>query len=92
MLVVARWKAIGIAFRIDPGRLDQIETDNHGDCISCLSRVLTCWLRRNYNVQRFGEPTWQTIVKVVAHPAAGDNCTLALNIAGKHPGKDYCSG
>ena len=37
-------------------------------------------------MERFGEPTWRAVVKVVAHPAAGDNCALALSIAKQHPG------
>ena len=86
LLVCGRWKAIGRGFRIDSGRLDQIQTGNHGDCEECLSGVLTCWLRKNINVELFGEPTWRTVVKVVAHSAAGNNCALALSIAGRHPG------
>ena len=89
MLVVGRWKAIGRGFRIDPGRLDQIQTDNHGDSQECMSDMLTCWLRKNYNVERFGEPTWRTVVKVVAHSAAGNNCALALSIAGRHSGSEF---
>ena len=85
--LVARWKAIGRGFRIDSGRLDQIQTDNHGDCEECLSGVLTCWLRKNYDVELFGEPTWRTVVKVVARPVAGNNCALAMTIAGRHSGE-----
>ena len=48
--------------------------------------VLTCWLRKNYDVELFGEPTWRTLVKVVARPVAGNNCALALSIAGRHSG------
>ena len=54
-----------------------------------MSEVLRCWLRKNYNVDRFGEPTWQTVVKVVAQPAAGNNCALALRLAEKHSGNAY---
>ena len=86
MLVVGRWKAIGRGFRIDSGHLDQIQTDNQGDCEECLSGVLTCWLRKNYNVELFGEPTWRTVVKMVAHSAAGNNSALALSIAERHSG------
>ena len=86
MLVVGRWKAIGRGFRIDSGHLDQIQTDNQSDCEECLSGVLTYWLRKNYDVELFGEPTWKTVVKVVAHSAAGNNCALALSIAGRHSG------
>ena len=75
---------IGRGLRIDSGRLNVIQESNSGNSKECLSEMLTCWLKRNYNVERFGEPTWQAVVKVVAHPAAGDNCALALSIAKQH--------
>ena len=84
MPVLSSWKAIGRGLRIDSGRLDTIEESNPGKPKECLSKVLTCWLNRNYNVERFGEPTWRAVVKVVAHPAAGDNCALALRIVKQH--------
>ena len=89
MPVVRSWKAIGIGLGIGSGHLGTIQTDNPGNSRACLSEMLTCWLKRNYNVERFGEPTWQAVVKVVAHPAAGDDCGLALSIAGKHSGNSY---
>ena len=85
MPVVNSWKAIGRGLRIDSGHLEMIQKDNPGSSKECLSGTLTCWLKRNYNVERFGEPTWRGVVKVVARPAAGDNCGLALSIAEKHP-------
>ena len=84
--VASSWKAIGIGLRIGFGRLKTIQEDNAGNSSACLSEMLTCWLQRNYNVERFGEPTWQAVVKVVADPAGGDNRALALSIAGKHSG------
>ena len=87
MPVVNSWKAIGRGLRIDSGHLEMIQKDNPGDSKECLSEMLTCWLKRNYNVERFGEPTWRAVVKVVARPAAGDNCALALSIAKQHSGK-----
>ena len=87
MIPVARsWKAIGRGLRIKPGRLKTINESKSGKPEECLADMLTCWLNRNYDVERFGEPTWQAVVKVVAHPAGGDNCALALSIAEKHPG------
>ena len=89
MPLAGSWKAIGTGLRIDPGRLETIQENNSGKAKECLSEMLTCWLNRNYNVERFGEPTWRAVVKVVAHPAAGDNHALALSIAGKHSGNIY---
>ena len=84
--VASSWKAIGRGLRINPGRLETINENNSGKPKECLSEMLTCWLNRNYNVERFGEPTWQAVVKVVAHPAAGDSCVLALTIDKQHSG------
>ena len=76
-----------VGLGIDCGYLDLIQADNCGDSKKCLSEMLTCWLKRSYDVKRFGEPTWRAVVKVVADPAAGDNHAHALSIAGKHRGK-----
>ena len=86
MPVAGNWKTVGRSLRIDSGHLNIIQETNSGKPKECLSETLTCWLNRNYNVERFGEPTWRAVVRVVAHPAAGDNCALALSIAGKHSG------
>ena len=81
----ANWNAIGIGLGLQAGILEQIKGE--GGCPKdCMIAVLTNWLRKNYKVERFGEPTWKTVVKVVASPAAGSNPALALRIAEKHPG------
>ena len=84
--VASSWEDIGVGLRIGCGRLEMIQKNKAGNSRACLSAMLTCWLQRNYNVERFGEPTWRAVVKVVAHPAAGDNCALALSIAKQHSG------
>ena len=86
MPVAGNWKTVGRGLRIDSGRLNTIQENNSGKPKECLSETLTCWLNRNYNVERFGEPTWRAVVKVIAHPAAGDNHALALSIAKQHLG------
>lgn len=80
----ASWHAIGIGLGVGPGILAQIEGKKP---IDCMIVVLTNWLKKNYNVVRFGEPTWRIVVKVVANPAAGNDFALASHIAGKHPGR-----
>ena len=84
--VAANWKAIGGGLGIDCGRLALIEANSPQDVKKCLSEMLTCWLKKNYDVDRFGEPTWQAVVKVVADPAAGDDHAHALSIAEQHSG------
>ena len=59
---------------MDPGRPDQ-----------CLSGVLESWLKRNYDVKKFGPPTWRWLVEIVADPAGGSDKALADEIARRHP-------
>ena len=82
--VSAKWRSIGIALRLKPDILDGIKAEDGGDPPACLTATVTEWLKRNYNVKRFGEPTWQKLVEVVADPTGGANMALARDMARKH--------
>ena len=84
--VAARWQAIGIGFGLEVGILEKIEVE-HSRPNECMTAVLKHWLNKNYNVERFGKPTWRTVVKVVGHSAAGEKVSLASEIAKKYPGR-----
>ena len=83
--VFAKWKAIGLGLGLQAGQLEQIEVE-HSSPRGRMVGVLTRWLRGKYNMMRFGWPSWRLLLNAVAHPAAGDNLALALEIARKHPG------
>ena len=80
-----KWKPIGLALRLRISTLNQIEAD-HQRAADRLSAVLEKWLQKNYNVKRFGEPSWSLVVRAVSHPAGGGDCALALRIATKYGG------
>lgn len=82
--VSAKWKSIGVALRLNPNTLDGIEAKNSGDPSTCLISMVTEWLRKNYNVKRFGEPTWQRLVETVGDPAGGENMAIARDMASRH--------
>lgn len=82
--VSAKWRNIGIALRLKPNILDGFSTQYSGDASTCLSSTVAEWLKKNYNVTRFGEPTWQWLAEVVGDPAGGANTALAMDIARKH--------
>ena len=82
--VSAQWMSIGLALRVRSSILDSIIVENSGDPQACLTSLVREWLRRNYNVERFGEPTWQRLVEAMADPAGGDNMALAREIARRH--------
>ena len=78
------WKNIGLALRLTPDALNTISTKDNSK--ACLLEVLNQWLKKTYNVKRFGEPSWELIVKAVSDPAGGNNHALAEKIAQKHQG------
>ena len=82
--VAANWRSIGVALRLKHKTLDSIQVGNSGDPTLCLTAMVREWLSRNYNVKRFGEPTWQRLVEAVGHPAGGANMALAREIARRH--------
>ena len=83
-LVSANWRSIGIALRLNHNTLEGIQAKNSSDPTVCLTSVVTEWLKRNYNVKKFGEPTWQWLVETVGDPAGGANRSLARDIAKRH--------
>ena len=89
--VATNWKSIAFALRLKPKVLDGIQAESSGDPPACLASVITEWLMRNYNVKRFGEPTWQQLVKAVGHPLGGANMALAREIANRHKAKSVAN-
>ena len=83
----AVWRSIGFALRLKPNILDGIDAQYSSDPAAYLTYTLIEWLKRNYNVKKFGEPTWQMLVKAVGDPAGGANMALARNLARKHKAK-----
>ena len=82
--ISANWRSIGMALRLKPDTLDGIDKLSGKGPNNCMIMMVTEWLKRKYNVKRFGGPTWQALVKAVAHPTGGANMALARDIARKH--------
>ena len=78
--IKARYYHLGIALGLPPGELEAIRKAHSQDMEVALTQVLLLWLRQQYNVEKFGRPTWQKLRKTVD----GENHTLAEKIAEKH--------
>ena len=55
-----------------------------------LNDVLLLWLNKEYNVQRFGPPTWRMLVEAVDKESGGNNHELAKKIALHHSTSMLC--
>ena len=55
------------------------------DADRALNDVLLLWLRQNYNIGKFGPPTWRLLAEAVNKKTGGNNHDLAKHIASNHP-------
>ena len=85
--VAHNWEGVGMALRLKPALLNRIQANHPTDVIACLTKALTEWLNKSYNVARFGLPSWKLLVAAVADPAGGNDHALAERIAQKYKGK-----
>ena len=85
---VTKWREIGMALGLKENTLNRIEHENR-DLMSRLSKMVSEWLKKNYNVERFGEPTWEKLAGVVRSREGGNNSALAQDIARKHGNYNY---
>ena len=82
--IKARYFQLGIELRIPLGKLEAIRKTHSQDVEQALTQVLLLWLRQQYNVGKFGHPTWQRLREAVDSPAGGENHALAERIAKKY--------
>ena len=83
----AKWDALCSSLGVSPDVLSAIEKEQQGDTSVCLHRGLTHWLKRSYDTEKHGPPTWRMLVADVDNSSGGNDCALALDIAEKHQGK-----
>lgn len=74
-----------MALRIPQAKLSTIKATPGNNPEGCLKATLIEFLKKNYNTEMYGEPSWRLIVIAVAKRAGGDNVDLALKIAQNHP-------
>ena len=82
--ITSQWKSFGRALHINPSRLEEIKLDNKESAKECLSKTLREFLKKNYDWDKYGEPSWRLIVRAVADRAGGNNPGLASELAEKY--------
>ena len=77
--MAVRWRDIGLALGISDSKLETIEA-NKSDVRDRLTDMLRLWLNRAYNVEKYREPSWQSLREAVRSPAGGDSPATADDI------------
>ena len=85
--IKSMWFALGRSLRLRNNDIGTIRNKypNESDHEQALNDVLLLWLKKEYNVERFGPPTWRMLVEAVNKKTGGDNHKLAKQIALNHP-------
>ena len=80
------YSALGRSLRLRNDDLEAIRKKypNESDHEQALNDVLLLWLKKEYNVERFGPPTWRMLVEAVNKKSGGNNYELAKQIAQNH--------
>ena len=87
LTIKSMYFALGRSLRLKNANLQAIRTQypTESDFELALNDVLLLWLDKQYNVDRFGPPTWRLLVEAVDKESSGNNHELAKNIALNHP-------
>lgn len=78
----AHWYMIGMCFKVETNKLDQIRRDNMRNSDHCLTVVIAEWLVNPEGCP----PTWRNLVDIIAAKCGGDNPQEALRVANQHQG------
>ena len=75
------WYDVGFYLGVKMSHLEDLKDLHSGQ----MSRIMRGWLGGDrYMFDYIIEPCWKTLVKVIAHPAGGNNVSLAEEIALSH--------
>lgn len=85
--LAADWDKLALKLHLKSDDIKVVRKDNPGDTRACLIEVMVLWLKGNYNIARFGVPSWRTLVKVVEKM----DKALANEIANSHRGMSKLS-
>ena len=77
-----KWKSIATCLGLSPDTINTIEADC-GDSGSCLHKVLDLWLKKDYDYNLHGVPSWRKLA--IAVKEGGGYAALAEEIARRHP-------
>ena len=75
------WYDVGFYLGVKMSLLDDLKSLPSGQ----MSRIMRGWLGGDRHMfDYFMEPCWKTLVKVIAHPAGGENVPLGEEMALSH--------
>ena len=80
--LAANWEHLSGFLGLSIGLIDSIKATPPVTPVGCLNEALKHWVRQNYKTDKFGLPSWRTLLESVARV----NRLLFKKLAEKYPG------
>ena len=65
--LAAKWEQLSAFLGLPSSLIDQIRLNRPNDSSGCWNEALNQWIKQNYNTNRFGKPSWKTLLRAIAH-------------------------
>ena len=79
--LAGQWEEFAQELGIKPGNIGKFKANRMGNVGMALNDAVADWLKKNYDVRKFGKPNWRTLANAV-QPI---DDALARTIAKNHP-------
>ena len=64
--LAAKWEQLSACLGLAKADIDRIRENRPRDSAGCWSEALSQWIKQNYSTQRFGLPSWRSLLSAVA--------------------------
>ena len=64
--LASKWQLLSTYLGLKLSIVDRIKSDFSGDSLGCWNEALKEWIKMNYNTEKFGKPSWKTLLKAIA--------------------------
>lgn len=61
-----KWERLSAGLGLPPSKIATIKGDYSGDTVGCWNKALSEWINQTYNTDRYGKPSWKTLLQAVA--------------------------
>ena len=83
--LAANWESVSGYLGLSFSLIDDIKGSFPSNLAGCWNEALKNWIKQNYKTEKFGLPSWRTLLKAVAQV---DKC-LFKKLADTHQGVYY---
>ena len=64
--LASEWYQLSTYLGLHMSIIDRIKSDFPNDSRRCLSEALKEWIKMNYDTERYGKPSWKTLLDAIA--------------------------